>query len=92
MKLFGTILEEELRSQTQLKKLPAEAVLMHSNSYIRFKPVVISGSTRVTRQDEDGREILLYYIKPGETCVMSFLAGITRIRELKGPRHPGPDF
>ncbi|GAB2683656.1 hypothetical protein GCM10027037_00770 [Mucilaginibacter koreensis] len=28
------------------------------------------------RQDEDGREILLYYIKPGESCIMSFLAGI----------------
>jgi CRP/FNR family transcriptional regulator len=31
---------------------------------------------RVIRQDEDGREILLYYIKPGESCIMSFLAGI----------------
>lgn len=28
------------------------------------------------RQDEEGREILLYYIKPGESCIMSFLAGI----------------
>ena len=28
------------------------------------------------RTDEDGREILLYYIKPGESCIMSFLGGI----------------
>lgn len=28
------------------------------------------------RQDDEGREILLYYIKPGESCIMSFLAGI----------------
>ena len=76
MKLFGTILEEELRSNSQLKTLPAETVLMQSNSYIRSIPVVLSGSMRVIRQDEDGREILLYYIKPGETCIMSFLAGI----------------
>jgi len=51
-------------------------VLMQSNSYIRAIPVVLSGSMRVMRQDEDGREILLYYIKPGESCIMSFLAGI----------------
>jgi CRP/FNR family transcriptional regulator len=76
MKLFGAILEEELRSNSQLKTVPAETVLMQSNSYIRTIPVVLSGSMRVIRQDEDGREILLYYIKPGETCIMSFLAGI----------------
>lgn len=28
------------------------------------------------RIDEDGREILLYYIKQGESCIMSFLGGI----------------
>ena len=76
MKLFGAILEEELRSNSQLKTLPAETVLMQSNSYIRSIPVVLSGSMRVIRQDEDGREILLYYVKPGESCIMSFLAGI----------------
>lgn len=76
MNLFGAILEEELRANSQLKSLPAETVLMQSNSYIRSIPVVLSGSMRVMRQDEDGREILLYYIKPGESCIMSFLAGI----------------
>ena len=76
MKLFGTILEEELRANSQLKTLPAETVMMQSNSYIRSIPVVLSGSMRVMREDEDGREILLYYIKPGESCIMSFLAGI----------------
>jgi CRP/FNR family transcriptional regulator len=76
MKLFGAILEKDLRSSSQLKTLPAGTVLMQTNSYIRSIPVVLSGSMRVMRQDEDGREILLYYIKPGESCIMSFLAGI----------------
>lgn len=76
MKLFGAILEKDLRASSQRKTLPAETVLMQTNSYIRSIPVVLSGSMRVMRQDEDGREILLYYIKPGESCIMSFLAGI----------------
>ncbi len=28
------------------------------------------------RTDDEGREILLYYIKAGESCIMSFLGGI----------------
>jgi CRP/FNR family transcriptional regulator len=31
---------------------------------------------RVMRTDEDGRELLLYYIKSGESCIMSFLGGL----------------
>lgn len=31
---------------------------------------------RVMRTDEDGHEILLYYIKAGESCIMSFLGGM----------------
>lgn len=76
MKLFGAILEEEVQSNSLRKNLLAETVLVQSNSYIRSIPVVLSGSIRVMRQDEDGKEILLYSIKPGESCIMSFLAGI----------------
>lgn len=76
MKLFGAILEEELNRNSQRKVLPAETVLMQSNSYVRSIPMLLSGSMRVMRQDNDGREVLLYYIKPGESCIMSFLAGI----------------
>ena len=28
------------------------------------------------RTDDDGREILLYYIKAGESCIMSFFGGL----------------
>lgn len=31
---------------------------------------------KVFRMENDGREILLYYIKAGESCIMSFLGGM----------------
>lgn len=52
-----------------------EAIL-NEDAYIKAIPIVLSGSMRVMRSDEDGREILLYYIRPGESCIMSFLGGI----------------
>lgn len=51
-------------------------VIQQENAYIKVIPIVIRGSIKVMRTDEDGREILLYYIKAGESCIMSFLGGI----------------
>lgn len=51
-------------------------VILQENAYIKSIPIVTSGSIRVMRTDEDGREILLYYINAGESCIMSFLGGM----------------
>ncbi|HUH51190.1 MAG TPA: Crp/Fnr family transcriptional regulator [Flavobacterium sp.] len=58
------------------KQYHAGDILMDENSYIRSIPIVIKGSMKVIRTEEDGREILLYYIKAGESCIMSFLGGL----------------
>lgn len=51
-------------------------VILQENTFIKAIPIVTRGSIRVMRTDEDGREILLYYLKSGESCIMSFLGGI----------------
>lgn len=58
------------------KEYEAGSTLLNENSYIRSIPIVMKGSIKVIRTDEDGREILLYYIKSGESCIMSFLGGL----------------
>lgn len=50
--------------------------ILSENSYIKAIPIVTRGSIKVLRTDEDGREILLYYIRAGESCIMSFLGGL----------------
>ncbi|HNS11933.1 MAG TPA: Crp/Fnr family transcriptional regulator [Bacteroidia bacterium] len=51
-------------------------VILNEDAYIKAIPIVTKGSIKVMRMDEDGREILLYYIKTGESCIMSFLGGL----------------
>ncbi len=51
-------------------------VILREDSYVTAIPIVTSGSIKVLRTDEDNREILLYYIRSGETCIMSFLGGL----------------
>jgi len=74
--LFHSLLSKEVYESGQVKKMPSGTTILDIDSYIRSIPIVISGSIKVIRTGEDGREILLYYIRPGESCIMSFLAGI----------------
>ena len=69
-------LREKLSSYGSSRKFDEGGIILNENAYIRSIPIVIKGNIRVMRMDEDGREILLYYIKPGESCIMSFLGGI----------------
>ncbi len=51
-------------------------IILNENAYIKAIPIVTSGRVKVIRSDEKGREILLYYIQAGESCIMSFLGGM----------------
>ncbi len=74
--IFQTLLNKEVLQSGQIKSFSAGTVILNFNAYIMSIPIVLSGSCKVIRTDEEGREILLYYIKPGESCIMSVLAGI----------------
>ncbi|MCL6524381.1 MAG: Crp/Fnr family transcriptional regulator [Thermoflavifilum sp.] len=60
----------------EVRTFPSGAVLLQEGSYIRSVPIVLSGVVKILKQNEEGKEILLYYIQPGESCVMSFLGGL----------------
>ncbi|MFY7815077.1 MAG: Crp/Fnr family transcriptional regulator [Chryseobacterium taeanense] len=62
--------KKEIASNENLKLFPAGTVILDINSYINYIPLVISGSIRVIRTEEDGREILLYYLTPGESWIL----------------------
>lgn len=51
-------------------------IILNENAYIKAIPIVTSGAIRVLRTDDDNKEILLYYIRAGESCIMSFLGGL----------------
>lgn len=75
-------MKHELMTNGTIKNFKAGEIILQENSYIKTLPIVISGSLKVLREEEDGREILLYYITAGETCVMSFLGGINNDKSI----------
>lgn len=52
----------------------ADTVLLSFGSFVQYLPLVLKGSIKVLREDESGKEILLYYIRAGETCAMTLNA------------------
>lgn len=59
-----------------LKTFDEGAIIVNEDAYIRSIPIVLSGSIKVMQTDPNGHELLLYFIEPGESCIMSFLGGI----------------
>ena len=74
--IFQSDLVKEIKDSGNLKHFAAGEIIVNMDSYIKHIPVVISGSIKVIRTEEDGREILLYYLTPGESCIVSILAGM----------------
>ena len=58
------------------KRIAAGEVIIERNDPVRMIPVLRRGLLGVYRSDEDGKEMLLYYLRPGESCIMSFLCGM----------------
>jgi len=53
--------------------VPTDTTLLKTGNYVQSVPLVVKGLIRVSRNEED-KELLLYYIHPGEMCIMSFSA------------------
>lgn len=65
-------LQEEIAETGKLMHFSAGEVIMDYGGYVRIVPLVLEGNIKVMREDEEGNEIFLYYIKAGETCSVSF--------------------
>ncbi|MFT6873069.1 MAG: CRP/FNR family transcriptional regulator [Roseivirga sp.] len=64
-------LVEEIIQQGKSKTLKAEELLISPGAAANAMPMVISGTLRIMREDEEGNEVFLYYLEGGDACAMS---------------------
>jgi CRP/FNR family transcriptional regulator len=67
---FEPALLEELRKDP-VAELGPDSILLSEGEYIKEIPLMLAGSVRVRKTDETGREIILYHITAGESCILS---------------------
>lgn len=65
-------LQEEMLKVGRVYHFKAGQIIQDFGGYIRMVPLLIEGSIKVLREDDEGNELLLYYLEKGETCSMSF--------------------
>lgn len=72
---YGSIFEKELINEIvqvgTFKEVPEGYKLIEIGDYIKGMPLLISGAIKILREDNDGDELLLYYLEKGDTCSMT---------------------
>lgn len=74
-KHFGYLFEEELLEEIQrvgiFKEIQEGEMLMDIAQPINFMPLILDGAIKVMREDDEGDDLLLYFIEAGDTCAMT---------------------
>ncbi len=68
---FESSLIEEIAELGQLKQFTAGEKIIEIGQYIKGMPLLLSGVIKILREDDDGDELLLYYLERGDTCSMT---------------------
>lgn len=72
---LGYILEDALVKEIihigQIREVLQDETILNVGDRMQFIPVVLEGSIKVSRENDEGEELLLYYIEGGDTCAMT---------------------
>jgi CRP/FNR family transcriptional regulator, anaerobic regulatory protein len=72
---FPIFFEEELKKEiSRIAKtytIPSGEIIMDIGQSINQIPLVLKGSIKILREDDEGNEIFLYYLEPGHACATS---------------------
>jgi CRP/FNR family transcriptional regulator len=73
---FKTIFEPKLLAEFKAKakhvSVKAGETILDYGQIVRSMPIIAKGVVKVSRMDEDGKELLLYYVNAQESCAMTF--------------------
>lgn len=80
---IGYMLEEELIEEMskigRIRETIQDEIIIHVGDELKMIPIVIHGSIKVSRENPDGSELLLYYIEGGDTCAMTLQCCVRKI-------------
>lgn len=81
---FGHFFEDDLLNEINqvgtFKEVSEGVKLMEVGDYVKAMPLLISGAIKILRDDDDGDELLLYFIEKGDTCAMTLTCCLGQTR------------
>ncbi len=70
--LFEPELLDEIEAAGKCKLIKQGERLLDIGQDITVMPLIFSGAIKILREDDEGDELLLYFIEKGDTCAMTF--------------------
>ncbi|WP_242087449.1 Crp/Fnr family transcriptional regulator [Aestuariivivens sediminis] len=72
---YGHILDENLIEEISkiglLQSFEKNDIIIDIGETLKFIPLLLSGHIKILREDNEGNELLIYFLEAGETCTMS---------------------
>lgn len=73
---FSNELIQDIKTNEIIKTFGAGEVIIRTGQYIRNTVLVIKGTIKIYRENEDGSEFFMYYLQPGHACALSMVCAI----------------
>lgn len=75
--MFEPALLEEISAKSILMHVSSGDSLLKIGKPVMGVPLMLQGTIKVSRENDEGQELLLYYVQDGETCPMSLTCFMT---------------
>lgn len=69
--LFEKKLLQAIAEVGTLKEVPEGFKLIEVGQYVKSMPLLLEGAIKILRDDDNGDELLLYFLEKGDTCAMT---------------------
>jgi len=83
LSFLGPQLLDEIEKNAVVREFPKGTEILREEQYIKVLPIVMKGLIKVFSRFEE-KELLLYYIEPSQSCVMTFYAALKNLRDYPG--------
>mgnify|MGYP005845426895 FL=1 len=70
---FSKPLLQAIEKNAIFKTFQSGEVLMRRGQYVKNTVLVLNGSIKIYREDDDGGEYFMYYLLPGQACAISMI-------------------
>lgn len=70
---FSKPLLEDIANNALVQSVRPGDVIMRTGQYIKNTVLVLSGTVKIYREDDDGGEFFMYYLQPGQACAISMI-------------------
>jgi CRP/FNR family transcriptional regulator len=78
-KQFEPELIKKIQQVGLIRKFKADEFLMKTGQNIRSAVLVLNGIIKVFREDDEGNEVFMYNIHPGEACAISMTCAVRNL-------------